>query len=104
MNYVLNAAGDPVPEPDILAWARWIIEDDNRVVASDDVAGVVVVATVFLGTNLGLSDKPEFFETYVAGYSGRRRYATRPAAERGHRELVGALEARYFELMTSIAR
>jgi hypothetical protein len=50
--YILNAAGDPAPCEDLLEWARWYEERDNRRVALDEVNGVRV-STVFLGLDHG---------------------------------------------------
>lgn len=46
-NYILDDAGEPKPEPDLLAWAAWF-GTGQRIVAQDYV-GETLVSTVFLG-------------------------------------------------------
>jgi hypothetical protein len=61
--YILNAAGDPAPCEDLLEWARWYEERDNRRVALDEVNGVRV-STVFLGLDHGWGrGAPALWET-----------------------------------------
>jgi hypothetical protein len=97
MNYILNDAGDPVQELDILAWARWF-QTADRTIARDELPGDVTVSTVFLGIdhNFG-GGRPLLFETMVFGGSldqEQERYTTRQRALAGHaRWLDAAKEA-----------
>ena len=50
--YVLDAAGNPQPEHDLLAWAQWMGTGDNSVIKREQV-GRVRVSTVFLGLDHG---------------------------------------------------
>ncbi len=52
--YILDAEGNPVPEPDLLKWGRWI-EMAERRVALTKVAKDVEVSTVFLGLDYNVS-------------------------------------------------
>lgn len=65
--YTINAAGDPVPEPDLMTWARWL-ETADRKVARDQI-GDTVVSTVFLGIDHGhgFTDEPLLYETMIFG-------------------------------------
>lgn len=47
--YVLDADGNPVPEPNVRKWAQWF-ETADRIVARTCIAGHLV-STVFLGLN-----------------------------------------------------
>jgi len=55
-NYVLDAAGNPVPEPDILAWARWFESRQERTdwIVEKTKVDEVEVSTVFLATDHNL--------------------------------------------------
>jgi hypothetical protein len=101
-NYILNDAGDPVPEPDVVTWARWFASHpDARRVALSDLGGGIEVSTVFLGADHQLGNgAPLLYETIIFGgeYDQQiERYHTRAAAEAGHarigRELRGALNS-----------
>ena len=80
---------EPVPEPDIFAWGRWLQTADRHVrdTARDDVR----VSTVFLGLDHGFGGRRELFETmvFVNGASeGCERYCTWAEAEEGHERWV----------------
>ncbi len=74
LNYILDASGIPVAEPDILKWARWqesVSECDSdgkhgRHIGRTLVNGVVV-STVFLGLDHNFSDvgPPVLWETMI---------------------------------------
>lgn len=66
----------PVPEPDLIAWARWL-ETKERIVQREDV-GHFWVSTVFLGLdhNFDENGPPLLFETMVFDHS--------PGASCGH--------------------
>src|SRR5262245_3981332 len=93
MYYILNAAGEPVKADNVLQWAEWFESHTaDRVVARTELAGDVLVSTVFLGMDHGFgADQPILFETMIFGGSldeTQDRYATRTAAENGHRYYV----------------
>jgi hypothetical protein len=94
-NYILDAGGNPVHEPDMLKWARWFSEHTNeRQVARTQLPGDVTVSTVFLG--LDHSFEPGvilLFETMI--FNGpldetQCRYSTREQALAGHEYYVAA--------------
>lgn len=94
--YILNDAGEPVPEPDVLKWARWLGSNDAaRVIAEDSLPGGVMVSTIFMGQNRpSFSSGPRLpilWETMIFGGEHdlyQRRYTSRAAAEVGHRTAV----------------
>lgn len=87
--YILSGH-EPVPEPDVLKWARWF-ESANRIVARTEFPPDIQVSTVFLGINHGFGDKPVLFETMVFGgpldeYT--ERYSMWDEAVSGHGAIV----------------
>lgn len=91
LNYILDGK-TPVPEPDLLTWARWFETADRRVARTDLPHGGVV-STVFLAIDHGFGDGPPvLFETMSfigddsEDYFGR--YSTWDEAEAGHAEIV----------------
>jgi hypothetical protein len=85
--YILDVEGNPVAEPDLLAWGKWM-QTAERSVARDEFQDVLV-STVFLGLDHGFGDEgaPVLFETMIFGgdlndYS--ERYSTRQEAIDGH--------------------
>jgi hypothetical protein len=111
--YIVNDQGEPVPEPDLMKWGRWM-EGDGRQLAVDEVGDDWKVSTVFLGLDhrhIG-EGPPILWETIVFGpehervtLDGRkrliridqgethdqlnmRRYSSREAALQGHAELL----------------
>ena len=100
MNYILNDAGDPVAEPDVLTWAMWF-QTADRTIGHAELRDDVVVSTVFLGLdhNFSRSGPPLLFETMIFGGlldETQYRYSTRAAALAGHEatvaEAMAALE------------
>jgi len=89
--YVLDADGNPQPEPDLLMWAQWLGTGDNQVVAREQV-GHVRVSTVFLGLDHNwIGGEPLLWETRVFGgkLDGEcERYSTRADAVAGHALMV----------------
>lgn len=92
--YILNENREPVPEPDLLAWARWMEEHRKECgIARDDLGEGIWVSTVFLGLDheLFARSMPALFETVVF-YENQPseivRYATAQEAEKGHDEIV----------------
>lgn len=89
--YILEGH-DPVPEPDLLKWARWF-ETAERTVRHTHTERFLV-STVFLGFDYGFGKGPPIcFETMVFGRNDievpdeieeQWRYATWDDAEAGH--------------------
>lgn len=95
--YVLNARGEPVPEPDPRKWGRWLEEHgEDRVLARSDVAGTVV-STVFLGLDHQYAHGPPIlWETLIVAGKHRgymQRYTTEYAALNGHSHIVRRLKS-----------
>lgn len=86
--YILNDAGEPVPEPDLYAWGKWYDEHDRHVGA--DQFGPVRVSTVFLGLDHKFSidaGPPVLWETMIFGGPHdqyQERYRSRTDALSGH--------------------
>jgi hypothetical protein len=105
--YILDADGNPQEETDLIKWATWY-ETADRVLAHDDLANEICVATLFLGVNFNFAPlgPPLLWETTVSDTKGRRleqrpalvrlldeqnvsmRYATREQAMAGHARMV----------------
>ena len=96
LRYVLNEAGDPVPEPDLMTWAQFMEQNDARRIARDEI-GDVSVSTVFLGLDHSFTNGPPLlYETMVFGgpHDGcMDRYSTRDEAMAGHVRFVRAIQA-----------
>lgn len=88
--YILKD-GVPVPEPDLLTWAKWFENDDNRRVAFTKI-GNVDVSTIFLGIDHAFfGGKPVLFETMVFGGEmdqRQERYYILEEAMIGHERVV----------------
>lgn len=82
----------PVVEPDLLTWAHWFEDFDNRKVASDVLEDRTHISTCFIGLNHQYGGgKPLLFETCVFGPTHSEvveRYATWEGAEGGHKRIV----------------
>lgn len=93
MSYILRDK-IPVPEPDILKWAKWF-QDADRTVNRTEIDTDETVSTVFLGLDYNFfGGPPLLFETMVFG--GKHdlyqiRYSTWEQAETGHNRIVEAL-------------
>lgn len=92
--YILDDDGNPVPEPDLITWAR-SFETTKRIVDRTPV-GEAEVSTVFLGIdhNFHLNGPPALFETLIFGGNHDMfgwRYSTRAEALAGHVRVVAAL-------------
>lgn len=93
--YILDALGEPVPEPDLLKWARWL-ETADRTVARDELPDGRVVSTVFLSLDHSWSDepthKPVLWETALFDRDGHVadmwRYDSKQAAIDGHARVL----------------
>ena len=95
MNYILDKAGNPKQEPDLLVWAAWWGNRENRVIARTELPGGILVSTIFLGLDhsFGFSKVPILYETMIFGgpFDAREyltRYATREEAIEGHKRAV----------------
>jgi hypothetical protein len=90
----------PVPETDVLVWARWFEHADRRV-KQNRLAGGVKVSTVFLGIdhNWLFDGQPLLFETMVFtktnGGEVYARVATWAEAEAAHKRAVTEQRAIY---------
>jgi hypothetical protein len=96
--FILDAAGEPVPCDDLLAWAQWFESGGraSRTLASDDIHGSHV-STVFLALDHSFGrGLPVLWETFVFGgpLDGEmERYTSKADALAGHQamcERVGA--------------
>jgi hypothetical protein len=80
MWYILDEYKCPIVCDSADEWASWISDNNNRIVASTEVAnGYIKIWTIFLGANFGDKDHPLFFETrIVGGFRGHEvtRYGT----------------------------
>lgn len=95
--HYIEINGQPIPEPNILVWARWF-ETANRIVAQTQV-GEATVSTVFLGFdyNFWTQGQPLLYETLIFGgdMDGReKRYATRAQALAGHEAVLRAFDSK----------
>ncbi len=90
--YILNDNGEPIEEPDLLIWGKWL-ETADRHIACDEI-GKVRISTVFLGLDHSFcmeNHKPILFETMVFGGEHdqyQERYINRIAAQAGHDRAV----------------
>ncbi len=97
MHYILKD-GEPVFEPDVLAWAAWFEANiDKRAVARDELPGGVVVSTVFLSLDHSFTGgTPVLWETMVFGGpmdAYLDRYRTKEAALEGHAAILEQVRA-----------
>lgn len=96
-HYILDGAGRPIPESDILIWARWF-EGADRHVAKTAIGGSWV-STVFLGLDHDFSGygPPVLWETMVFGAPDgddrQLRYRSLDEALDGHEEIVAEIRA-----------
>lgn len=89
-NYILDEDGNPVPEDDVLKWAKWF-EKNDRKLARDEVEGITI-STVFLGIDHGFfTSQPMLWETMIFGGEHdeyQKRYFTKVGALAGHAKAV----------------
>jgi hypothetical protein len=89
--YELDELGEPRPQQDVEAWARWYAQAD-RAVARNNVAPDITVLTTFVGVaEAHASEPPRLFQSRVFGgvLDGEEvTYADRVAAIAGHNDLV----------------
>lgn len=94
--YILKD-GQAVPEPDVIKWAEWFENTDNRRVALT-ITHDVQVSTVFLGIDHRFwnDGAPVLFETMVFGgkYDQyQERYTTLDEARLGHYRAVNRVRS-----------
>jgi hypothetical protein len=67
--YILDDDGEPVPEPALLRWVRWMEHGTNHIVQQTRLNDRVHVSTVFLGLdhNFGWKGPPVLWETMIFG-------------------------------------
>lgn len=86
--YILDDQGNPVPEPDIIKWARWFEENADKRRVAFAIIGQCSVSTVFLGLDHSWGDGPPLlYETMIfdgEGIDYQERYSTREEALAGH--------------------
>jgi hypothetical protein len=107
--YILDAAGNPVVEPDLMKWAEWFEHTPARRLRRDDLGLRGTVSTVFLGINHNFGDGPPvLWETMVfdGPYDGEMwRFSKREMALAGHEDVVRKLvELRITTLWKWMAR
>lgn len=94
--YILDARGDPIPEPDLLKWAAWIeVNHARKIVRQDSLPNGTFVSTVFLGLdhNFIRQGPPVLWETMIFrpdSYEDMycKRYTSLAAAKAGHRRAL----------------
>ncbi|MEW5857481.1 MAG: hypothetical protein AB1861_08875 [Cyanobacteriota bacterium] len=88
MYYVLDEDHNPVAAT-LIEWAEFLAVFSNVRVAEDYV-GNVRISTVFIGSNIHLSNPPLVFETMIfnAGENYQIRYATWDEAIAGHQRIL----------------
>jgi hypothetical protein len=91
--YILD--GHELVRADLLSWARWFEDVDNRVVAQECI-GDYAVSTICLGFDHNFFERgpPQLFETavFLEGQStDHQRYATWDQAMLGHQEICERL-------------
>lgn len=66
-HYILDKNGEPIPENDLMTWAKWFGYAKNRVVCQADF-GPAHVSTVFLGLDHNWGEGPPvLWETMIFG-------------------------------------
>ncbi len=102
-SYILDQRGEPVLEPDIIKWAKWLgkpsaddpIDGATWRVGADHV-GSTFVSTVFLGLDHAFNGGPPIlWETLVRGgeLDGEGdRYCSRASAKEGHARWLGKVK------------
>jgi hypothetical protein len=91
-HYILDQNSDPVLEPDMTEWGRWLVERAHERRVAETEIGDVRVSTVFLGLDHSWDGgDPVLWETMVFGGTHddyQERYTSRAAAEAGHKRAV----------------
>jgi hypothetical protein len=95
-HYVLNANGEPVPEPNILKWGIFF-ESANRIIKQETI-GESLISTVSLGLDHAFSGPtPILWETMVFG----GHLDQEQDRSSGSREQAEAMHARTVERVTA---
>jgi len=100
--YILDENGEPVICDDLIQWALWYENPENRTVALTE-AGDYFVSTIFLALDYAfimgdpLKQRPVLWETMVFDKDKepvgiRARYTSREDAIAGHAEVVAACQ------------
>ena len=99
--YILDASGEPVPEPDLIKWGHWFEDPRHRIVARDQL-GPLTVSTVFLGVdhNFLPDGPPILWETMVFDADRRDLHMDRCA---GSREQAIAMHASILRNLATLA-
>lgn len=64
--FILDASGNPIPEPDLITWGKWMQTGNRKVKVAQ--VGESKVSTVFLGLDHNWGDgPPTLWETMVFG-------------------------------------
>ncbi len=102
--YILDKDDNPVSEPDLIRWGRWM-KNNSRKIKRTEISKDVVVSTVFLGLDHNFSDGvPILFETLVFGgeYDGERyRYTTAEKARKDHVKMVRKIKGPHLKIVAS---
>jgi hypothetical protein len=96
--YILNANGNPVREPDLIKWAKWFDKADLTV--GRKYVGTVFVSTVFTALDYKFTETgpPILWETMVFG--GKfDQYQDRCS---GSREQAEAMHARIVDIVKNL--
>ena len=95
--YILNEKGEPVVEPDLLTWGRWLQDHDDLRIVKQEWIENVRVSTVFLGLdyNWRLRGPPVLWETMTFSNSKKCHYEQDRCA--GSREQAMAMHQRMVE-------
>lgn len=99
--YVLDDAGEPVREPDLITWVVWFetATKEGRKHIADDTVGPYRVSTVFLGLDhrFGGEGPPVLWETMIFGvpetfvFLGKRRRYRKELGQQRYRSKAEAL-------------
>jgi hypothetical protein len=105
--YILDDDDQPQPCEDLLTWGAWFEASAKQRQVAIDVIGPYTISTIFLAIDHNLSPindpliyTPVLWETMIFGAPpwtealAQRRYASRSAAEQGHAEFVGIVQAK----------
>lgn len=93
--YILDDAGNPVPEKDPIKWAEWRkTHREQRALAQEFVGNIALVSTIFTGVDAEILGAPCVFETGIFRADGELyifRYCSREEALDGHKRLVAQM-------------
>ena len=101
--YILNAAGEPVAEPDTMKWAAWFLDDSQRQRIPKTQVGDYFISTAFLGVDHAMDEgTPILWETAAFDKNGHwhdkrlnRCAGTREQALAMHEEMVAEYKLKY---------